>query len=177
MNSPLRYTDPTGHKQHMLNYGGGDEYYRPAVSQAGGGSGGSGAGARSLPQSASRGSAGTKIKINSGKINPNCVECKVSKSKYPEAAQHIEDAIKDGQPSILTINRGGAKSNRSESLKGQNKVSGKDLDEYPPAMFKEGGKGASVRPISPSDNRGAGSSMGHQLRQYPNGTKVRIAID
>ncbi|WP_218154823.1 RHS repeat-associated core domain-containing protein [Paenibacillus sp. UNC496MF] len=68
MNSPLRYTDPSGHKQHMLDYGGGgDEYYRPAVSQAGGGSGGSGAGARSLPQSASRGSAGTKINVNSSK--------------------------------------------------------------------------------------------------------------
>jgi hypothetical protein len=44
-------------------------------------------------------------------------------------------------------------------------------------MFKEGGKGASVKPISPSDNRGAGSSMGHQLRKYPDGTKVKIRID
>jgi hypothetical protein len=41
-------------------------------------------------------------------------------------------------------------------------------------MFKEGGRVASVKPIKPSDNRGAGSSMGHQLRQYPNGTKIRI---
>lgn len=37
-------------------------------------------------------------------------------------------------------------------------------------MFEEGGTGASVRPVSPSDNRGAGSSMGHQL----DGTKIRI---
>lgn len=64
-----------------------------------------------------------------------------------------------------------------EALKENNKVQGKDLDEYPPAMFNEGGKGASVRPISPSDNRGAGSTMGHQLRPYPNGTKLKIKIE
>ncbi|WP_088104232.1 NucA/NucB deoxyribonuclease domain-containing protein [Halalkalibacter urbisdiaboli] len=112
-----------------------------------------------------------------GKGNLDCPECTISRSKYPESAQHIEDAIKNGQPNTLTINRGGAKSNRRDSLKGHKKVQSKDLDEYPPAMFNEGGSGASVRPISPSDNRGAGSSMGHQLRQYPDGTKIRIKID
>jgi hypothetical protein len=44
------------------------------------------------------------------------------------------------------------------------------------AMFREGGSGASVRHISPRDNKGAGSSMGHQVRPYPDGTRVRIAI-
>ncbi|MDQ0196281.1 NucA/NucB deoxyribonuclease domain-containing protein [Paenibacillus wynnii] len=114
--------------------------------------------------------------VNKGKGKIDCPECTISRGKYPESAQHIEDAIKNGQPDTLTINRGGAKSNRRDSLKGLEKVQGKDLDEYPPAMFGEGGKGASVRPISPSDNRGAGSSMGHKLRQYPDGTKIRIKI-
>jgi Deoxyribonuclease NucA/NucB len=50
------------------------------------------------------------------------------------------------------------------------------LEIYPPAVFQEGGKGASVRPISPGDNRGAGSTMGHQLRQYPDGTTVKIVV-
>lgn len=50
------------------------------------------------------------------------------------------------------------------------------MDEYPPAMFGEGGKGASVRPINPSDNRGAGSTIGHQLREYPDGTKIKIEL-
>jgi hypothetical protein len=36
------------------------------------------------------------------------------------------------------------------------KLVSKDRDEYPPAMFNEGG-GASVRKINPSDNRGAGA--------------------
>ena len=65
----------------------------------------------------------------------------LSREKYPESAKHIEDAIKNGQPRELTINRSGAKSNIKASLKGISKVSGKDLDEYPFAMCKEGGKG------------------------------------
>jgi hypothetical protein len=44
------------------------------------------------------------------------------------------------------------------------------------AKIAKGTKGASVRPISSSDNRGAGSSMGQQLRPYPDGTKVKIKI-
>lgn len=56
------------------------------------------------------------------------------------------------------------------------KVPGADLDEYPSAIFKEGGSGVSVRPINPSDNRGAGPTLGHALRVFPDGTKVRIRI-
>ncbi|WP_434798225.1 NucA/NucB deoxyribonuclease domain-containing protein [Terrisporobacter vanillatitrophus] len=51
-----------------------------------------------------------------------------------------------------------------------------DLDEYPPAMFGEAGKGASVRPINSSDNRESGSTLGHQLRKHKNGTKVKMKI-
>ncbi|WP_155760351.1 hypothetical protein [Clostridium pasteurianum] len=43
-------------------------------------------------------------------------------------------------------------------------------------MFRKGGMGASVRPFSPSDNRGAGSALGHKLRAFPDGTRVRIKI-
>lgn len=85
-------------------------------------------------------------------------------------------AIANGHPDILTIDRGGAKNNRKASLKGIDKVPGKDLDEYPPAMFKEGGSGASVKDIHRSDNRGSGSSAGHQLRPYPDGTRVKYKI-
>jgi hypothetical protein len=106
--------------------------------------------------------------------NDNCV--KVSKSKYPEAAQHIEDAQNAGYPSTLTIDRSGKTTRRQESLSGYSKVSGKDLDEYPPAMFEEGGSGASIRPITSSDNRGAGACIGNQCRSYPNGTRVQIVV-
>lgn len=111
--------------------------------------------------------------LKDGARGPNVIEVEVSRGKYPESAKHIEDAIASGKPDVLTIDRGGAKNNRKASLKGIDKVPGKDLDEYPPAMFKEG---ASVRPINPSDNRGSGSSTGHKLRPYPNGTKVKYKI-
>ena len=123
------------------------------------------------------GNLGGKGKIVSEEISEaDVIEVEISRSKYPESAKHIEDAIANGQPEVLTIDRVGKKANRRASLKGIDKVPGKDLDEYPPAMFKEGGNGASVRPINPSDNRGAGSSFGHKLRSYQNGTKIKFKI-
>uniref|UniRef100_UPI0036F1E29A hemagglutinin repeat-containing protein n=1 Tax=Photorhabdus kayaii TaxID=230088 RepID=UPI0036F1E29A len=101
----------------------------------------------------------------------------VDKTKYPESAKHIEDAQKAGHPNVLTIDRGGAAQRRGESLKNTPPVKGADRDEYPPAMFKEGGSGASVRPITPSDNRGAGSCIGQQCRGLPNGATVIIKTE
>ena len=90
----------------------------------------------------------------------------------PESAQHIKDAQASGKPQELTIDRGGAAARRAEAMKGTSTTKGKDRDEYPPAMFKEGGKNASVRPISPSDNRSAGACIGAACRGLPDGTKV-----
>lgn len=61
-------------------------------------------------------------------------------------------------------------------MDGIDKIPDKDLDEYPPAMSREGGKGSSIRAINLSDNRGFGSSAGHQLRKYPDGTKYKYKI-
>ena len=102
---------------------------------------------------------------------------KIDSSKYPETASHIRDAQAKGYPSKLTVDRAGAKANRAESLKGYDKIPGKQPDEYPPAMFKEGGKGADIRAISPSDNMGAGASMGNQLRNIKDGTIVEIVVE
>ena len=98
----------------------------------------------------------------------------VPSDKYPESARHIQDAQDKGQPDVLTIDRKGAKGRRAEAMKGHDPVSGQDRDEYPPAMFGEGGKGASVRPISPSDNRGAGACIGAQCSGLADGSRVRI---
>ena len=98
----------------------------------------------------------------------------VSRSRFPESAQHIDDAIEAGQPSVLTINRAGANANRRESLRGVETKPGLDRDEFPPAMFQEGGAGASVRRINSSDNRGAGSSIGAQCQGLECGTRVKI---
>ena len=100
----------------------------------------------------------------------------LSAEKYPEVAKHITDAIENGQPEILTIARREKNKRRYDALKDKEKVPGKDLDEYPPSMFLEGGEGVSVRALSPKENRGAGAVIGNKLRGKPDGTKVKITI-
>ncbi len=114
-----------------------------------------------------------EVEANVGK--PKII-VEISREKYPESAAHIEEAQAAGQPAILTVDRSAAKPNRKASLKGISTKPWYDRDEYPPAMFKEGGKGASVKYVAPGDNRGAGSSMGNQLKDIPDGTKVQIKI-
>jgi hypothetical protein len=115
-------------------------------------------------------------------------EITIDKKRYPESAQHIEEAqagtIWSGddddlgrpKPSILTIDRAREKANRQASLRPVDTRPGKDRDEYPPAMFREGGPGASVKYVRPGDNKGAGSGMGNRLRGLPEGTRVKITV-
>ncbi|MEU8340051.1 polymorphic toxin-type HINT domain-containing protein, partial [Micromonospora tulbaghiae] len=118
---------------------------------------------------------GTPVLVHNNN-GPFSCEVTISRSTHPESAQHIEDAQAAGHPDILTINRPGAKQNRADSLRGHKKVPGKQLDEYPPAMFEEGGTGASVRAIDGPDNGGAGARIGNSLRRYPDGTRVKISV-
>ncbi len=101
-------------------------------------------------------------------------EVVVDSSKYPESAQHITDAQEAGQPSVVTIDRAGAASRRGAALKNVQGSTGMDRDEYPPAFAREGGSGASTRVIPRSDNRGSGAAMGNQIRNLPDGSKVKI---
>jgi RHS repeat-associated protein len=112
----------------------------------------------------------------SGSSKQSLPEVTVSRSRYPEASQHIQDAQASGKPSVLTIDRSGASERRQTSLSGISTQSGFDRDEYPPAMFKEGGFGSSVRYINPRDNRGAGSCIGIQCRDYPDGTQIELKV-
>lgn len=97
--------------------------------------------------------------------------------RFPETAAHIKGAIASGKPDICTIDRNGASERRKESLANIPTKKGYDRDEYPMAMCKEGGKGASVKYISPSDNRGAGSYVGNKVGDLPDGAKFKIAIE
>ena len=99
----------------------------------------------------------------------------IDPSKHPESAQHAQEAADNGTPLTGTIDRKGKDARRSENLKGQKTEKGKDRDEMPPAVVKPDG-GVSVKNIKPSDNRGAGSSMGHQMKKHPDGTKVVITV-
>jgi hypothetical protein len=100
----------------------------------------------------------------------------ISRRQYPGAARHIEDAIRKGHPRVLTIDRSGAARRRGAATSGTPTKAGYDRDEYPPALFKEGGAGASVRHVKIFDNRGSGSSFRWQLDGVPDGAKVFINI-
>lgn len=96
--------------------------------------------------------------------------------RYPETGAHIRDAIADGHSGICTIERKGVDERRKQSLAPYPSKKGYDRDEWPMAMCKEGGDGADIRYIKPADNRGAGSWVGNQLEQYPDGTKVKFIL-
>ena len=63
----------------------------------------------------------------------------------------------------------GAEDRRTESMKQVPQTRpGCDRDEYPPAVFLEGGEGPSAKYIDPFDNRGTGSSVKNQIRDLDN---------
>lgn len=104
------------------------------------------------------------------------VQLEFPADKYPETGQHIKDAISAGAPAVCTIDRDGAEENRKESLAGVPTKKGYDRDEWPMAMCSEGGSGANIEYITPKDNRGAGSWVGNQLEEYPDGTRVEFIV-
>jgi hypothetical protein len=115
----------------------------------------------------------------------------VDENKYPESAEHIQEAQSGirwrGEresrgtplPAEVTVDRPNANFNRREALNGIPSMGseGLDRDEYPPAMFAEGGKDASVKYISAGDNRASGASMGNQVRAFGLGQGDKIVID
>ncbi|HWN66804.1 MAG TPA: RHS repeat-associated core domain-containing protein [Haliangium sp.] len=111
------------------------------------------------------------------RLGRTATDIRIPSSKFPETAAHIRDAQAAGKPATLTIDRAGTAERRRQALAGHEKIPGKQLDEYPPAMFQEGGRGASVRPVSPHDNMGAGACIGNQCRGLPDGTRVNIIVD
>jgi hypothetical protein len=131
----------------------------------------SGAGAALLPAA-----AGHEAVAAACQTQYHSVHVQLSSSRYPATTDHILDAIAAGEPSLLHIARDEEEANRETSLAPYPPRSGYDRDEYPPAMSDEGGAGADVRYIDPSDNRGAGASMGNQLEDWCNGQPFRIDI-
>jgi hypothetical protein len=106
----------------------------------------------------------------------NSVHVQLSSSRYPETTDHIADAIAAGQPSLLHIDRDEEEANREAALADYPPRTGLDRDEWPMAVSSEGGAGADVRYIDPSDNRGAGATVGNALEDWCNGQPFRVDI-
>lgn len=103
----------------------------------------------------------------------------IRRSRNPETAAHIERA-QTSQPTVLTLDRKHAELRRQESLRHVhrrgNSVVGKDRDEYPPAMVREGGFNADVAYVKAKDNRAAGRSVANQVRDLPDGAHIRVLV-
>jgi hypothetical protein len=97
-------------------------------------------------------------------------------NKYPQTAQHIKSAINAGLSNVCTLDRRNAEKHRKVSLQNVPIKKGYDRDEWPMAMCSEGGKEASVKYISPKDNRGAGSWVAQRVKDLPDGTKVKFEV-
>jgi RHS repeat-associated protein len=185
-NNPTTTRDPDGHCAEVLSctieFGAGGSFFGPGGTIVGGIIGAAVGGAivyyggkaainyfhssdnsNAAPAPASGTQAGTQPK--DVYIDPN---------KYPGSAGHAADAQAAGKPDVLTVDRPGKSDNRSDAMAGHPAQPGTDRDEYPPAVTREGGAGASVRNIDPSDNRGAGASLGNQIRDVPNGGQIRV---
>ena len=106
-----------------------------------------------------------------------------SATKYPNIRRHFLDAVHQGWPSILVIDRTGASSRRDRLLSGVATKAGYDRDEYPPAVGRGRGSSgltrganpvgwmASVRLVPSGENRSHGSVMGIKLRRFCSGTR------
>ena len=121
--------------------------------------------------------AGIAIPFVAGAVIENAVEevfeIIIDAKKYPESAKHLDEAIAAGKQNEGVIDRSSSAARRRENLKGEKTQPGKDRDEAPPAVINTGEK-SSVKSIDASDNRGADSSIGKQIKNLPNGTKVKI---
>jgi RHS repeat-associated protein len=182
-NNPLSRADPDGHCPWCLALAGGGVL---AADTEGGAAAGSffgpvgtvvgaaigvGVGLYVMHEISSNSSSAPAAAPAAGSAKPEIV---IDGNKHPESAQHAADAQAAGHPADVTIDRGGAAGRRTDALSGTPAVPGAHRDEYPPASTTQGGTGASVRTINPSDNSGAGASMGNQMRPYPDGTTVTI---
>jgi hypothetical protein len=129
--------------------------------------------------------------IADGKSVP--VEVYLSRDRHPESLTHILEAqegwtwtgaeARQGPPRdpVLTIDRDEARTTarRDQALYGvpygrEIGEPGFDRDEYPPAVSREGGNGASVKYVPESDNRGSGATLRNQTSNLNEGDQYII---
>ena len=114
--------------------------------------------------------------FSSGGHEPKYYVVIVDSRKYPQTAEHIRMAQTMGFPEFVTLGRADAAERRKASLADVKASQIYDRDEWPMAVFEEGGQGANIVYIEGRDNRGAGSSIGWQMRGFPDGSRVRVRV-
>ena len=120
--------------------------------------------------------SGSSMGFSGGGHGPEYYVVIVDSGKYPQTAEHIRMAQTMGFPEFVTLGRADAAERRKASLADVKVSPIYDRDEWPMAVFEEGGQGANVVYIAGRDNRGAGSSIGWQMRGFPDGSRVRVRV-
>lgn len=120
--------------------------------------------------------SGSTTGFSSGGHGPKYYVVIVDSQKYPQTAEHIRIAQAMGFPEFVTLGRADAVERRKASLSDVKASPIYDRDEWPMAVFEEGGQGANVAYIEGRDNRGAGASIGWQMRGFPDGSRVRVRV-
>jgi RHS repeat-associated protein len=119
--------------------------------------------------------ATTRGEVVEGNRETGITELIIDGSKHPESAQHAQEAMDRGILGEGVVDRAGASARRRGNLRNVKTEKGKDRDEFPPAVLRPSGD-VSVKNITSGDNRGAGSSLGHQQANVPDNTRVQIKV-
>lgn len=120
--------------------------------------------------------SGGSVGFSGGVHGPEYYVVIVDSRKYPQTAEHIKMSQTMGFPEFVTLGRADVADRRKASLADVKASPIYDRDEWPMAVFEEGGQGANVAYIEGRDNRGAGSSIGWQMRGFPDGSRVRVRV-
>jgi hypothetical protein len=114
------------------------------------------------------------------------VRIRLSSRRWPHIADHIRDVRRTRRwPRVWHIDRRGADENRDQSIEhweqtrgrrfSEAERRGKDRDEVPPAIAREGGRWrgryADVRLVNSHENRSAGAYLGNRLGPWCNGQR------
>ena len=103
----------------------------------------------------------------------------ISKSAGPEVARALEEAIQQGQPTLLqrTTDKSIIRQNRAEATRGWDYTKGSP-DEFPYASTMQGGKGATVNGVSTlAQNKQGGRLRGFYRREnIQNGDFFRVKL-
>lgn len=103
------------------------------------------------------------------------VDVSFSQTKYPHIRAHYRRAVREGWPSVFTLNRKGADARRDKALEGVPTKPGYDRDEEPPAVGRKTWH-THVALVPSSENRSHGATLSVKLKRYCDGTRFRYVF-
>jgi len=99
-----------------------------------------------------------------------------SRLRFPETAPAYKAADGHRPARLLTVDRGGATSRRKAALAGTPTKPGFDRDEYPFAITRQGGAGATITYVTSSENRSAGAYLRNELKDIEDGERFLFVV-